>query len=594
MSETEQKTIQIEEVITVGELAGKLDIPVTALIGELMKNGVMATVNERIDYDTAEIVLAEMNPDIVLEKLEAEEAKPAVREKREVGADAQDRPPVIAVMGHVDHGKTSLLDAIRDSDVADGEAGGITQHISAYQITHQPSTGDGRVMTFLDTPGHEAFAALRQHGADLTDLVVLVVAADDGVKPQTKEAIRFAQNAGVKMIVAMNKIDKPGADVNRVKQELSDNGLLTEEWGGDTIVVEVSALKKTGIDKLLDMILLITDVEELKADVAGVPAEGIVIEANKEQGRGAVATALVEHGVLKTGDVIVAGGAYAKVRTLEASGKNIKEAGPSTPVTITGFKSLPRFGDVFKAVKNEKEARKLAAENAQSDIDGRLDMSSSELIAMIDKQREQQAFNVILKSDVQGSLKSVIDSLATLENKEVIARVVGKGVGDISESDVMMAASSGATIYGFNVEVSTSVRKLAAREGVLIRAYKVIYELIDDVKDQLSELLAPEIVETEAGRLVVRGVFLTRKDLIICGGEVTKGKLRPGLVAKVTRDKEELFEGELLKIQREQVEAKEVVEGDMCGIELKVQGRQLIELGDKIEFVERELVKRSL
>ncbi len=588
--ESSVKTIQVEEVITVGDLAEKLDIPATALITELMKNGVMATVNERIDFDTAQIVVGEIDDSIEVEKKQVTEKKHVAREKREASKSAVDRPPVIAVMGHVDHGKTSLLDAIRESDVADGEAGGITQHISAYQITH-----NDRLMTFLDTPGHEAFAALRQHGADLTDVAVIVVAADDGVKPQTKEAIRFAQNAGVKMVVAMNKMDKPAADANRVKQELSEINLLTEEWGGDTIVVDVSATKKTGIDKLLDMILLVADVEELKADVDGVMAEGIIIEAHKEQGRGAVATALIEHGVLKQGSFIVAGGTYAKIRTLESStGQTIKEAGPSTPVKISGFKSLPRFGDVFVAQKTEKEARKLAEENSQKENDGRLDMSSTELIAMIDKQREQQAFNVIIKSDVQGSLKSVVDSLATLENKEVIARVVGKGVGDVSESDVMMAASSGATIYGFNVDLPISVKKLASREGVMIRVYKVIYELIDDVKDNMSELLAPEIVETDIGRLLVKGVFMTTRDSVICGGEVTKGKISAGLVAKITRDKEVIAEAQLTKVQRQQAEAKEVVEGDMCGIELKTESKVVVEEGDRIDFVTREVVSRKL
>ena len=584
------KTIQVESVITVGDLAEKLDIPVTVLITELMKNGVMATVNEKIDFDTAQIVSAEIKDGIELVKKEAEDEKPIARETREVSDSAVERPPVIAVMGHVDHGKTSLLDAIRESDVAESEAGGITQHISAYQIHHNE-----RAMTFLDTPGHEAFAALRQHGANLTDVVVIVVAADDGIKPQTKEAIRFAQNAGVKIIVALNKIDKPGADVNRVKQELSDNNLLIEEWGGDTIAVEVSAKEKTNIDKLLDMILLITDVEELKADVEGVAAEGIIIEAHKEQGRGSVATALVEHGILRPGHFIVAGGAYAKIRTLETStGNAIKEAGPSTPVIISGFKSLPRFGDVFAAQKNEKEARKLAEENSKQENDGRLDMSSSDIIAMIDKNREQQALNVILKADVQGSLKSVIDSLATLEHKEVIARVVGKGVGDINESDIMMAASSKATIYGFNVDLSIGVKKLAAREGVTIRVYKVIYELLDDIKENMSELLAPEVVETEVGRLLIKGVFLTKRDQIICGGQVTKGKISVGLTAKISRDKEEIGEATITKLQREQSEVKEVAEGDMCGIELKTESRTVVEVGDRIDFVTREVVTRKL
>lgn len=585
------KTIEIQEVVTVGDLAGKLNVPATALITELMKNGVMATVNEKIDFDTAEIVVSEFDPEIELVKQAASDnQKSLIRERRVVSDKAADRPPVIAVMGHVDHGKTSLLDAIRESDVVKGEAGGITQHISAYQITH-----NDRLMTFLDTPGHEAFAALRQHGADLTDVAVIVIAADDGIKPQTKEAIRFAENAGVKLIIAVNKVDKPAADVNRVKQELADNNLLVEEWGGDTIVVEVSAVKKTGIDKLLDMILLVTDVEELKADYELDHAEGIIIEAHKEQGRGPVATALVEQGKIKSGDYIVAGDAYAKIRTLEDSNLNsIDEAGPSTPVTITGFKSLPRFGDQFVSKKTEKEARKAAENNTRNGGDGRLDMSSTDLIAMIDKNREQQAFNVIIKSDVQGSLKSVVDSLSTLENKEVIARVVGKGVGGITESDVMMAASSGAVIYGFSVELPIGVKKLAAREGVDIRVYKVIYELIDDIKQNMSDLLAPEVVDTEMGRLIVKGVFMTTRDQIICGGEVTKGKITPGLVAKIMRDKQEIAEAELTKVQRQQSEVKEVVEGDMCGIELKTSSKLQIQEDDRIEFIKREIVTRKL
>ena len=586
---SEKKAIQIEEVITVGDLAGKLDIPATTLIGELLKNGVMATVNEKIDFETAQIVAEEIKSEVELVK-KAHEPQEANRSRREVGKSAIDRPPVVAVMGHVDHGKTSLLDAIREADVAAGEAGGITQHISAYQVQH-----NDRLITFLDTPGHEAFAALRQHGAELTDVAIIVVAADDGIKPQTEEAIRFAQNAGVKMVIAINKIDKPGADANRVKQQLSEKKLLVEEWGGDIIAVEVSAIKKTNIDTLLDMVLLVADVEELKADVEGVPAEGIIIEAHMEQGRGPVATALVEHGSLDVGDYLVAGGTYAKVRTLEDTrSQKIVHAGPSTPVIITGFKALPRFGDVFIEEKTEKIARQKARNNASIEGAGRLEMSSSDLVAMIDKKREQQPYNVILKSDVQGSLKSVVDSLATLESKEVIARVVGKGVGGISESDVSMAASSKAVIYGFNVDVPIGVKKLAAREGVQIRVFTVIYELIDDVKEHMSELLAPEVIETEVGRLVVRGVFMTKRDQVICGGEVTKGKILPGLTVKITREKEKIAEAEVEKVQKQTEEVKQVVEGDMCGLSLKTTGKIVVEEGDKLEFISREIVQRSL
>ncbi len=587
MSDT--KTIQIDEVITVGELAGKLDIPATTLITELMRNGVMATVNEKIDFDTAQIVTQEIKADVELVKKDVSQ-EVTHRPKHQVSDKAVTRPPVVAVMGHVDHGKTSLLDAIRESDVAKGEAGGITQHISAYQITF-----NNRQITFLDTPGHEAFAALRQHGAELTDVAIIVVAADDGIKPQTEEAIRFAQNAGVKIIVAINKIDKVGADSNRVKQQLSEKKLLVEEWGGDTIAVEVSALQKTNIDKLLEMILLVADVEELKADVEGVPAEGIIVEAHMEQGRGPVATALVEHGILKPGNFIVAGGSYAKIRTLEdTKGQRLTEAGPSTPVIISGFKSVPRFGDPFLAETNEKIARQKSKENATTDGTDRLQMSSTDLIAMIDKKRDQQPYNVIIKSDVQGSLKSVVDSLAALESSEVIARVVGKGVGGINESDVTMAASSHAVIYGFNVDVPIGVKKLAAREGVQVRVFRVIYELLDDIKENMSELLAPEVIETEVGRLIVKGVFLAKRDSIICGGEVTKGKIASGQTARISRGGEELAEAEIVKVQKQSEEVKQALEGDMCGLSLKTHSKVTLEIGDRIDVITRQIVQRKL
>jgi translation initiation factor IF-2 len=370
----EQTTIEVEDMITVGTLAERLSIPVSRLIGELMKNGVMATVNERIDFDTAQIIVAELGLEVELAKRAAVETVVAVRDKGSVSDKAQQRPPVVAVMGHVDHGKTSLLDAIRSSNVVAREAGGITQHISAYQVDH-----NGRTITFLDTPGHEAFAAIREHGAHLTDIVIIVVAADDGIKPQTIEAIRFARKAGVRIIVAANKIDKEGADVNRLKQQLAEQELLVEEWGGDTIVQEVSAKTKQGIPELLDMVLLVSDVEELKADT-DVPARGLIIEAHVEQGRGPVAHALIEAGTLKPGDFIVAGSSYAKIRNLETTeGKVLQQALPSTPVAITGFKTLPEFGDEFRVVANEREARaqseQLAAEKNASG--SRLDIGSS-------------------------------------------------------------------------------------------------------------------------------------------------------------------------------------------------------------------------
>lgn len=588
---TKETTIEIEDMITVGTLAERLSIPVTKLIGELMKNGVMATVNERIDFDTAQIIVEELDLDVVLAKKDTEEDSVPKREKPQAGKDAKERPPVVAVMGHVDHGKTSLLDAIRGAEVVKGEAGGITQHISAYQITHNK-----RPITFLDTPGHEAFAAIREHGAHLTDIVIIVVAADDGIKPQTIEAIRFAKKAGAKILVAINKIDKEGADVNRVQQQLSEQDLLVEEWGGDIIAVPVSAKTKEGIPKLLDMILLVTDVEELKADLDG-PARGLIIEAHVEQGRGPVGQALVESGTLKPGDFIVAGGAYAKVRNLETTaGQPTKSATPSTPVVITGFKTLPKFGDEFIAVANEKEARNQSEKTAadQQAAGGHLDMGGSELIRMINRSNEMQELNIIIKADVQGSLKSVIDSLKALNTDEVSVRVAGFGVGPINENDLHLAHSTGSIVYGFNVSLPTASKQKASRDKVRVRLYQVIYELVDDVKTELSELLSPEIVETELGRLMIKAIFKTTKTEIICGGEVTKGKLKVPALARVTRDGEELAEVEVTNLKRGPADAKEVIEGEMCGMSLKTDKRLVLEEGDRVDLFTRKAVERKL
>jgi translation initiation factor IF-2 len=584
-------TIEIPQNITVGALAEKLLIPATRLIGELMKNGVMATINEQIDFDTAQIIVSELKLDVELVRAGTAQEAPKVRQKAAAGAGAESRPPVVAVMGHVDHGKTSLLDAIREADVAKGEAGGITQHISAYQVRH----GD-RLITFLDTPGHEAFAAIREHGAHLTDIAVIVVAADDGIKPQTLEAIRFARKAGVKIVVAINKVDKEGADVNRVKQQLAENELMVEEWGGDTVALEVSAKTKQGIPELLDMLLLLADVEELKADIES-PASGLVIEGHVEQGRGPVAHALIESGTLKRGDFVVAGSAYAKVRNLETtSGQAIPSAGPSTPVVMTGFKTLPEFADEFKVVKNEKEARSQASANLQANTESgsRHCINSGELIRIINRTNEVQELNVLLKADVQGSLTSVTDSLKALDTEEVAIRIVGSGVGAITENDIHLAQSSGAIVYGFNVSMPGNIRQIASRDKVHVRLYKIIYELIDDAKEELGSLLLPQVVTTEVGRLVVRGIFKTTKTEVICGGEVTKGKLILPSFAKVMRDDEELAEVEITNLKRGPQDAKEVNEGEMCGLSFTTTKRLELQEGDRLEVFTRETVTRSL
>ena len=579
--------IKIPGTITVGELAEQLDMNSTELITELFKNGVAATVNERIDAQTAEIILADIDKEyeIIEETTQAE-----VVEKRIPGKDSEPRPPVVAVMGHVDHGKTSLLDAIKGSEVTAGEAGGITQHISAYKVGHK-----GRFITFMDTPGHEAFSALRKHGAKLTDLAIIVVAADDGVKPQTKEAIKFAKQAGVKIMVAINKIDKETANVSKVLQELSDNGLMPETWGGDVVVQEVSATKNQGIEELMDMIFLVSDVEDLRADSVG-PAEGLVIEAHTATGKGVVVSLLVEHGIIRKGDSVVAGTSYGKVKTLtDENGKTISEAGPSVPVIVTGFKQVPNFGDSFRVAKNDKDAKQIAKENSPDGItSGRLNMTGTELLKKINELKDTIELPVIVRADVKGSLQSVTDSLKGLENDEVSVRVVGSGVGSISESDITMAATSGSVIYGFSVDLPVQVKQLASNENVDIRIFDVIYELIDDVKERLEAQLTPEVIETQVAKLLVKGVFRTTKSEIICGGEVTKGKITPGLIARISRDGELIIEAIVGSVKRQHQDVKEVTEGDMCGLQLETSSKVLVEEGDKIEFVKRESKARKL
>ena len=589
----QEKIVTIGDSITVGELAETLHLPVTTLIGELFKNGIAATLNQRIDFETATIIVEELGIDAQLErKADTAEDAPA-RPTYQVSENATERPPIVAVMGHVDHGKTSLLDAILDNKTAEGEAGGITQHISAYQTVRKD-----RAITLLDTPGHEAFAALRQHGAVLTDVVIIVVAADDGVKPQTIEAIRFARNANAKIIVAINKMDKDTANPQLVKTQLaSEHSLNPEEWGGDTIMVEVSAKTGQGLDTLLDNVLLIADMEELKADT-DVPAQGLVIEAHMETGKGSVVNLLIEQGELKPSHFIVAGTSYGKVRTLlDFKGTAIKAAGPSTPITMTGFKELPQFGDTFTVVKNEKLAR-AAVETARLEREkaaASTNVTGADLLKMMTQKQESETFNVIVKADVQGSLTSVMDSLRLVETGGAVTlRIVGSGVGNISENDVRLAADEHTIIYGFNVDLPPAVKQLASRDKIQVRLYKVIYELLDDARNSMEALLAPEVVETQMATLNVKGVFRTTKEEIIAGGEVTSGKVAAGLLVRATRGDEVVAEMELTKVQKQQQEVKEAYEGDMCGLSLKTTKKIQLEEGDKLEFFTRELVKRTL
>ena len=587
----EEKTIQIAGSITVDELATALGLSVTELIGTLFKNGIVATINQRLDYETASIIIDELGLENV--KLERKNTSTQTSDfHRELSDKAVTRPPVVAVMGHVDHGKTTLLDTLLHKKTVEAEAGGITQHISAYQLKH-----DDRIITFLDTPGHEAFAAIRQYGAMLTDIVVIVVAADDGVKPQTVEAINFAKSANAKIIVAINKIDREGADIDRTKADLSQHGLQPEEWGGDITMVPISAKMNQNLDKLLDMILLTADIEELKADV-DIPAEGLVIESHMETGKGSVVNLLVTGGELKTGEFIVAGSTYAKIRTmLDWKGKPKGKATPSTPVTITGFKELPNFGDRFIEVKDEKTARKMALLNAQAAANesASANVTSSDLLRMMNVADNSKTFNVIVKGDVLGSVTSVVDSLKMIDTKgEVTLNIVSTGVGDINENDVYMAAGGNTVIYGFNVSVPINISKMAARDGVPIRTYRVIYELLDDAKHEMENLLDAEIIEEDKGEMKVLGVFRTEKTSIIAGGEVLKGDVKPEFLARVVRGKEYLGEAEVTSVQKEKIDVKELTAGETGGLALKTASKIDLQIGDRLKFFTRESKKRTL
>ena len=591
MAENQDKVIQIAGSITVDELANALGLSVTFLIGELFKQGIVATINQRLDFDTASIIIEELGlKNVRLERKNTSTKTSDLR--RELSDKAVVRPPVVAVMGHVDHGKTTLLDTLLHKKTVEGEAGGITQHISAYQLKHNE-----RLITFLDTPGHEAFAAIRQHGAMLTDIVVIVVAADDGVKPQTVEAIKFAQSANAKIIVAINKIDREGADIPRTMADLAQHGLNPEEWGGDITMVPISAKRGDNLEKLLDLILLTADIEELKADVQ-IPSEGLVIESHMEVGKGSVVNLLVTGGELKTGEFIVAGGAYGKIRTmLDFRGKPKGKATPSTPVTVTGFKELPNFGDKFIEVKDEKSARKMALLNAQNLVEesASANVTSSDLLRMMNNADNAKVFNVIIKGDVLGSVTSVVDSLKMIDTKgEVMLNIVSSGVGDITENDIYMAEGDNTVVYGFNVNVPTNIVKLAARDGVEIRNSKIIYELLDDAKTSMENLLDAEIVETEMGEMKIKGVFRTERTAIIAGGEVLTGLAKKGLMGRVYHEKELIGEVEVDSVQKEKMDVNELVAGETGGIAFKLEKKLVIEVNDRVKFFTRELVKKKL
>ncbi len=556
--------IQIRETLTVKELAEKLHRSGSDVIKVLMKQGVMATVNQEIDYETAERICMEFNV-IVEPHVDVNLFDQAFNETVDNEEDKTERPPVVVVMGHVDHGKTSLLDAIRNANVTSSEAGGITQHIGAYTVFERD-----KPITFLDTPGHEAFTAMRMRGASVTDIAILVVAADDGVMPQTIEAINHAKAAGVDIIVAINKIDKAGANPDRVKQELTEHGLLVEDWGGETICVPVSAIKREGIEHLLEMILLVSEMKELRAN-PNKPARGTIVEALLDRGRGPVATVLVQDGTLNVGDTVVTGASFGRVRAMmDDKGRKVKKAGPSIPVEILGLGDVPQAGDMFYVAANEKQARMLSdsviAKGRENMIKATPQKVSLDDLFKQIKDGNTKDLNIVLKADVQGSVEALRQSLEKLTNEEVRIRVIHGGVGAITETDVMLASASNAIVIGFNVRPEPTAKNVADAEKVDLRMYRVIYNAIEDITAAMKGMLEPVFKEVVTGHAEIRQIFKASGVGNIAGCYVTDGKFLRNAKVRVTRDGKVVYEGTLDTLKRFKDDVKEVNTGYECGM----------------------------
>ncbi len=561
----EIKTIILPESLTIGELAEKMKIPASTIIKKLFLEGIMVTVNHEIDYDKAEEIALEYNCIAEMEE-KVDVIEELLREDEEDEAKMVSRPPVVCVMGHVDHGKTSLLDAIRNTHVIAKEAGGITQHIGAYVVSV-----NGQKITFLDTPGHEAFTAMRMRGANATDIAILVVAADDGVMPQTVEAINHAKAAGTEIIVAINKIDKPSANIERVKQELAEHELVPEDWGGSTIFVPVSAHTQEGIDSLLEMILLTAEVSELKANPKRA-ARGLIIEAELDKGKGPVATVLVQKGTLRIGDPVAAGSCYGKVRAMmDDKGRRVKEAGPSTPVEILGLSDVPNAGEIFVAMPNEKEARSFAETFISQGREKLLEETKSKSLSLNDifnqiKEGSLKELGLIVKADVQGSVEAVKQRLLKLSNEEVVVKIIHGGVGAINESDVSLASASNAIIIGFNVRPDATAKATAEREGVDVRLYRVIYDAIADVERAMKGMLDPVFEEKIIGHAEVRQLFKSSGVGMIAGSYVLDGVFQRGCSVRISREGKQIYEGSLASLKRFKDDVKEVRSGYECGL----------------------------
>jgi len=593
MSENQTKTLDLPSVTTVRDLAEKVDSSPIDVIKILMSNGVMANINQQIDFDTAAVVAAELGYEATLEIPEVKEEQVGeVPLWRRVIEDEDpkkltDRPPVVTILGHVDHGKTTLLDAIRHTNVAGGESGGITQHIGAYQITHKK-----KPITFLDTPGHAAFTAMRARGAQGADIVVLVVAANDGVMPQTREAIAHARAARVPMIVALNKMDLPDANPDYTKQQLADGGLIPDEWDGDTIIVPVSAKKQTGLDDLLEAILLVADSNEILANPDGTVI-GTVIEAEVDKSRGVVATLLVQNGTLRMGDAVAVGMVSGKIRAMfDHLGNQVEEAGPSQPVLILGLGDVPKAGDLFQVCDSEREARAIVNERKARLEEASAAKSMTTLEDFFDRVKAGEAaeLRLILKADVQGSLEPIVNSMKEIDQEEIKINILHAEAGNITENDVMLAAASQAIVIGFNVYADSAAKKLAETESVSIRSYDIIYRLTEDVEKALKGMLEPEKRETIIGQAEVLQLFKITKVGTIAGCRVVSGEIRRNANIRVVRDGEVLHDGELASLKHEKDNVKEVREGFECG--LRVKGFNDFEEGDTVVAYTIEEVAR--
>ncbi len=585
-AETVAKDISLPKVLSVKELSAKLGLDVTVVIKKLIQNGVMATINEEIDYDTAAIVASDLGFN-VSEKTEATTrlglgyvAEAIKKEIEEMPTEFSVRSPIVAIMGHVDHGKTTLLDTIRSTKVVETEAGRITQHIGAYQVER-----NGKFVTFLDTPGHEAFSAMRARGANVTDIIVLVVAADDGVKPQTIEVINRAKLTATPLIVAINKVDKPDSNIERVKKELSDYGVLIEEWGGKTPIAKVSALTGQGVDELLDLILLQAEVLDLRANAKGVTL-ATVIESHVSRTLGSVATVVVQNGTLNLSDFVAAGKAYGKIRSMmDARGAKMKTAGPSTPVQITGLSDTPQAGDIMKTYTSIDEARTYAETVIKSDRAKKI--AGSRQLNVTGKD-----LNLIIKVDVKGSLEAINDALNKLKNEEVKLNILEEGVGEINENDVLRASSANAIIIGFHTRLNPQAARLAASKKIVVQLYDIIYELIEDLTRQVVDMLTPEVLRTDLGRAKILGIFRTEKDRMIVGGEVAEGKIRDNSQFEIKRGEEIVGKGQVLELQQNKVSANEVLRGSQFGMSVKASKN--IEEGDVLVMFEETVKKKSL